>query len=290
MIPLYNAIEDFMLAKRAGQRAETTLQWYEKYLKPFRLQYGTVDIERLTMRMVATWLIAQPGAPQTKHNRDRALRTFFKWAEKYYNMTSPMKAIPLPRLPDPDPKAIEIETLNRLIDACQTARDAAIVLAMADCGFRAGGIISLKITDLDFAARVIRVTEKGNRTRAVPFSVQTEDALVIWCKRRPQTTDYLFCSYDGKPLHYAGLRQIFRRLADRAEITADERHNLHSLRHFAAREYLRQGGSLPSLARILGHRTIDTTARYYAIYSGSELAELHESHTPLKSLKEKEYI
>lgn len=286
---LYNAVDEFLLAKEAGMRASSTLEWYAKYLNPFRRQYGTVDIERFTMRQVATWLIQQPGAPQQKHNRDRAIRTFFSWCEPTYGIKSPMNAIPLPKLPEPDPKAIEVDTLNRLIAACKTPRDAAIILTMADCGIRAGGIVSLRIDDLDFACRVMRVTEKGSRSRAVPFSLTTEQALIAWCKRR-HDCDWLFCSYTGQQLHYAGLRQIMRRLAERAQIPNDERHNLHSLRHFAAQEYLRQGGSLPSLARILGHKTIDTTARYYAIYSGSELAELHDEHSPLKSLAKKEYI
>lgn len=56
------------------------------------------------------------------------------------------------------------------------------------------------------------------------------------------------------------------------------------------REYLKQGGSLPALARILGHKSIDTTARYYAVYGASELAEVHDAHSPLNSLKRKESI
>jgi len=283
------AIDDFILAKMAGQRADSTLKWYGKYLNPFSIEFGNEDVSALSMRRIALWLTKQPGGQQTKYNRDKALRAFFAWAGKVYGVANPMKAIPLPRLPDPEPKAIEVEDLNRLLDACRSARDAALLIALADCGFRASGIINILIDDVDFANRVIRVREKRGKVRAVPFSIETERVLLAWCKKRPSNADRLFCTYQGKPLTYWGLYQIIRRLAQRAGFT-DERRNLHSLRHFAAREYLKQGGSLPALARILGHKTIDTTARYYAVYSGSELAEVHDAHSPLNSLRKNEAI
>lgn len=289
MITLHEAVEDFLLVKRAGQRAGSTIKWYGKYLKPFVASFDEKLLTDLTMRQVATWLTNQGGSEQTRHNRDRALRTFFAWTMKAYSVTSPMKAIPVPRLPEPEPRAIEADDINRLIEACRTPRDVAILIVLADCGLRASGMISVSIDDLDFAARVIRVREKGGRLRAVPFSLDTERALTAYCKRRPVSAERLFCGYDGAPLTYWGLRQIVRRLSVRAGFTV-ERWNLHSFRHFAAREYLKQGGSLPALARILGHRDINVTSRYYAIYSGSELAEVHDAHSPLISLKRRDVI
>lgn len=288
-LTLNEAIEDFILAKRAGQRANATIEWYKKYLRPLGRAFGGESVDSLSMRAIAQWLIAQKGGEQTRFNRDKALRTFWLWCGKTYQTPNPMKAIPLPRLPEPEPKAIEPDDLNRLLEACQHIRDTAILIILADCGLRASGLVSLSIDDVDFASRVIRVKEKRGRTRSVPFSVESERVLVAWCKKRPLNADRLFCTYQGKPMTYWGLRQVLRRLAAKAGFT-DERWNLHSFRHFAAREYLKSGGSLPALARILGHQRIDTTVRYYAVYSGSELSEVHDAHSPLNSLKRKETI
>lgn len=289
MTTLFDAIEDFLLAKKAGQRAASTIVWYQKYLYPFREAFAAVPIEDFAMRQVASWLTEQTGGEYTLFNRDRALRTFFKWSARFYHVRNPMKAIPVPRLPEPEPKAIEADDLNKLIDACQHVRDSAILIVLADCGLRASGLISLSIDDVDFAAMLIRVREKRGSLRAVPFSPETERALTAWCKVRPLGAERLFCTFKGGPLSYWGLRQIIRRLAERCGFT-EERCNLHSIRHFAAREYLKQGGNLPALARILGHRTINTTSRYYAVYGSSELAEVHAAHSPLNSLKKKDTI
>lgn len=289
MITIHEAVADFLLAKKAGRRAATTLRWYATVIKPFDAAFGEKLLTDMTMRNVATWLTEQVGAEHTAVNRDRVLRVFFGWSARHYHAGNPMKSIPVPRLPEPEPKAIDADDINRLIEVCETTRDAALLLVLADCGLRASGIISVDIDEVDFAARVIRVCEKGGRWRAVPFSLETERALIAWCKDRPKAADKLFCAYTGDPLSYWGLREIIRRLAFRAGFI-DERCNLHSFRHFAAREYLRQGGSLPALARILGQRDINTTSRYYAIYAGSELAEVHDAHSPLNSLKKPDVI
>jgi len=61
--------------------------------------------------------------------------------------------------------------------------------------------------------------------------------------------------------------------------------NPHSFRHNFAREYLRNGGDLATLAKLLGHSNISTTASYYAVFASDELAQFHERYSPLKSLK-----
>ena len=127
------------------------------------------------------------------------------------------------------------------------------MLVLADCGLRASGLVRLSIDDVDFSSHTLRVVEKQQRARSVPFSKETESAIVAWCVHRPIGADRLFCTMTGNPLTYSGLRQMLRRLTIRAGLT-EERCNLHSLRHFAAREYLRNGGSLPALATILGHK------------------------------------
>lgn len=289
MITITEAVNEFLIVKEAARRAPATLTWYAALLKGFVAAFGDRTIDSLTPLELARWLITLTGTPHTIYDRDKVVRSFFTWAVVAYDCKHPMKIIPTPRLPEPEPKAIEVDDLNALIEACHGERDRAILIVLADCGLRASGLVGLKIDDLDYAQRTLRVLEKRGRVRAVPFSNESERVLVAWCKHRPMASEWLFCQSSGAPLTYWGLRQIIRRLARRAEFT-NERCNLHSLRHFAAREYLRNGGTLPSLARILGHKAIDTTARYYAVYGASELAEIHDSHSPLLSLKKGEVI
>jgi len=284
-----DAVDEFVLMKAAGRRTVATTQWYAALLKPFVLSFGDLAIDQANRRTIASWLLDQTGAPATLCDRDKAVRYFFNWCVDVYGIQSPMKGIPVPKEPPAEPKAISADDLNSLIAACGGFRDRAILLTLADCGLRASGLVGLSIDDIDFSSHTLRVTEKKTRTRSVPFSLDTERAIIAWCSHRPIDADKLFCTMAGGAMSYWGLRQVVRRLAIRAGFT-DERCNLHSLRHFAAREYLRNGGSLPALAAILGHTSITTTSTYYAIYSSGELAQVHDSHSPLKSLVKREPI
>lgn len=286
MITLLAAIDDFIAVKEAADRSPKTINWYKTFLTPFVAKFGNESIDSFTVRKIANWLKSQDGRPYTKFDRSKAIHYFFSWCVKAYGITDPTSAIPLPRIPEPEPKAIEVDDLNRLIEvAASNPRDMAILIILADCGLRASSLVNLSVDDIDFAAHTIAIrNDKRGKTRAVPFSLESERVLILWLKKRPTTTDRLFPSDDGKPLKYAGLREILRRLAVKAGFTT-ERYNLHSFRHFAAREYLRNGGSLPALARILGHQYIDTTTRYYAVFTLTELSDVHDQHSPLNSLK-----
>jgi integrase/recombinase XerD len=283
---LAETADEFLLMKEAGRRAEATLLWYAALLKPFTGAYGDREIASFTRREIAKWLLTQTGTPATLYDRDKVIRAFFTWCAETYGIDHPMRGLPVPKLPPPEPKAIDPDDLNRLLEVCGGFRDRAILMVLADTGLRASGLVSLSIDDVDFASHTLRVAEKQARTRQVPFSLGTERVIIEWCRHRPLDAEKLFCTVHGGEMTYWGLRQVIRRLAIRAGFT-DERCNLHSLRHFAAREYLRNGGSLPALATILGHKSITTTSNYYAVYTSGELAEVHDIHSPLKSLKKR---
>src|SRR5579864_562452 len=291
MITIDQNLDEYLAIKEAGRRSPGTIRWYAAMLKPFEQVFGTQPIDGVLRIELARWLIAQNknAALNTACDRDTALRAFWAWTAKEYHIQDPMKGIPAPKRPNPQPRAISIDDLNALIDACREDRDLAIFLTIADCGLRASEVCHLDIQDVDFARLTLRVVGKGDRVRSVPFSKATEIALIVWCKHRPHVTDALFCRLDGGRLTYWGLRQMARRVGARAGFE-DEVCNLHSLRHFAAIGYLRNGGTLPAISRILGHKSITTTANHYTVYADSELSEVHEAHTALNSLKDKDGI
>lgn len=291
MITISAAVEEYLILKEAGRRVPGTIRWYAAMLKPLIAEFGERPADGLQRLELAKWLIVQnkPSAANTSRDRDTALRAFWTWVAKEYGCQNPMKGIPVPKRPDPQPRAISVDDLNALLEACENQRDLAIFLTIADCGLRAAEVVHLTIQDVDFAHRTLRVVGKGDRVRSTPFSHDTELALSLWFKRRPRTGDALFCRADGQALTYWGLRQMARRAAERAGFE-NEICNLHSLRHFAAIGYLRNGGTLPAISRILGHKSITTTAHHYTVYADSELSELHDAHTALKSLKAKEGI
>ncbi len=283
------AVHEFIGAKHADGADPKTLRWYCAMLKPFTAEYGGVDTGQLTvadMRELMIALRSRTASKATLAGYSTALRAFWGWLERETGRPSPMTGIKRPGRPTPSPKAIKPEDLKALYKACGKgwigARDRAILLMLADTGIRASGLVTLTLDDVDLLRRRAIVREKFGKIRPVPYTRLTASVLKAYLMARPKHGQALFCTSEGAPLTYWGLRELVRRLAVRAGVKG--RYNVHSFRHFAAREYLRQGGDLATLAELLGHADVSTTAAHYAVYDTDELAARHDLHSPLKTV------
>ncbi|MCU0476789.1 MAG: tyrosine-type recombinase/integrase, partial [Anaerolineae bacterium] len=84
----------------------------------------------------------------------------------------------------------------------------------------------------------------------------------------------------------SGVHQMLKRLKAKAGVSG--RVNPHSFRHNFAREYLRNGGEVVTLARLLGHEDVNTTAAFYAVFSKDELQSQHMKFSPISKWFEEE--
>ena len=201
---------------------------------------------------------------------------------------NPARKLHSPRLTRGEPKAYQTSDLVKLIQATAgsdpvSLRDRAILLFLADTGCRVGGLVGLKVADLDLDQGLAKLTEKGQKTRLAPFSEPTRAALADWLAVRPaRAGDSLWVNLGrrgGLAMTEEGVRQVFRRLKDRAGI--DGPCNPHAFRHGFAKLYLQTGGDLATLADLLGHASVETTWRHYAIFRTAELQAKHDKHSPI---------
>ena len=198
-----------------------------------------------------------------------------------------MSRIRRPKRPPKQPKAITPEAFIQLYEATGDDiagyRDRALLCMLADTGARLGGITSLKIEQLGI--RRAYVVEKGNKARWIYWTHYCQAVLDAWLAERPVASGALWINlHNGEPLTTSGVYQILKRLKVRAGVRG--RSNPHSFRHNFARAYLESGGDLVTLARLLGHSDVNTTAAYYTVFSADELAEFQQKHSPLVSMLE----
>ena len=82
---------------------------------------------------------------------------------------------------------------------------------------------------------------------------------------------WLFPRRDGaSPLSVWQAQHVFDKATRRAGIT--KRGGIHALRHAAATQWLEAGVPLPTIQRVLGHRSLQTTARYLPLAQVAEMA------------------
>jgi site-specific recombinase XerD len=135
------------------------------------------------------------------------------------------------------------------------------------CGLRASEVLSLRVGDIDSSRMLLWVRHgKGNKDRGVPLSPALLQALrAHWQRLRPTT--WLFPGRTPTGQRSLGaLQRVIRRAVMAAGFT--KKVSLHTLRHSYATHLLEAGVDLLTIQRLLGHRDLQTTARYVHLTAG----------------------
>jgi integrase/recombinase XerC len=149
-------------------------------------------------------------------------------------------------------------------DDLLTVRDRAILELFYSSGLRLAELVGLKLNDLDFPDRTVRVRGKGSKERIVPVGRKALEALRIWLKHRVRITSAdqqaLFLSRHGAPL---AARSVQARLVRWARLQGAPVNLFpHRLRHSFASHLLESSGDLRAVQELLGHSSISTTQIY----------------------------
>ena len=126
-----------------------------------------------------------------------------------------------------------------------------------ETGMRMGELFGLRWEQVHLERREVRlVVTKSNRPRVIPLSDRAVAILVA--SPRIAASPYVFTNpQTGK--RYRNVWRSFRRACSRAGI-ADFR--WHDLRHTFASWHVQSGTDLYRLSRMLGHSTLQMSARY----------------------------
>jgi site-specific recombinase XerD len=165
------------------------------------------------------------------------------------------------REPQKLPVVLSTEEVVRFLEAVPSLKCRAALTTAYAAGLRASEVASLKVPDLDSSRMVIRIEQgKGGRDRYVMLSAQLLEILrAYWRVARPR--HWLFPRQDGEhPIHPTTLNAACRSACAAAEL--GKRVTIHTLRHSFATPLLESGTDIRIIQALLGHRNVNTTARY----------------------------
>jgi len=169
--------------------------------------------------------------------------------------------IPYARTPRKLPVVLSADEVVRFLEAVPSLKARAALTTACAAGLRASEAASIKVADIDSARMVIRVEQgKGGRDRYVMLSPQLLGILrSYWRLARP--AHWLFPGRDPEhPINPTVLHAACRSAC--AASGLGKRVTVHTLRHSFATHLLEAGTDIRIIQALLGHSSLNTTARY----------------------------
>jgi len=151
-------------------------------------------------------------------------------------------------------------------------RSHTLACLMLDTGLRANEALTLKREDVDLDNLLLRVKGKGGKHRAVPFSFAMRKLLYRWLQRH--SYPLVFPCANGNPQSQRNALRDFKQFGCKLGITG-VRFSFHTLRHTFAVNYVRAGGSVFHLQKMLGHSSLTMTRRYCELQT-ADVQAVHE--------------
>lgn len=287
---LSDAIEGFLLSRRAGNCTAGTVRLYEANLSRFAASVGN-DLAACTPLAAQRYLtgLRDHMRPVTVHQHFRCLRTFLGWCVEAGLLTaSPVRGLTM-RAPKTLPRVPEDGHVLRLLASCsqtfEGTRNKSLIALISDSGLRVTEALRLRREDVHTATHTLTIRAgKGQKDGLGFFGVLAGTLLDRWLVLRPHARghDVLFCDRAGQPMTRYTVLKILHRLSTKAGLP--HKVGPHSLRHFAGTALLRRTGDLELVRRVLRHESL-AMALKYAHLTGVDVAGKFALASPLDSLQ-----
>lgn len=268
--------------------------FFETFLKE---TYGLEDptqIQSMHIRSYLVGLIDAKNAPTTSNRKLSVLRTYFKFLMKDGLLTSdPTVGINSMKKKKKLPVFLTEVEMGSVLDRSlypedkSGERDYTIIMLLYGTGIRREEMINIKVVDINFFQRTLKVFGKGGKDRIVPFSTQLSDQLKRYIDKETEErgniiSDYLFVTNKGTKLYPKFVYTIVNKYL--SMVTTIDKKSPHVLRHSYATHLSDNGAELNAVKELLGHAGLAAT-QIYTHNSIKRLQEIYNTAHP-KSRKD----
>lgn len=253
-------------------------QWADWATSGHPAELRPSDVTTDDLRLWVATLSRQGNSVITVRRKVQSLRRFFRWMMAYHGLDrNPAADLQLARKPKPLPVYVRPEETRTLLasdpDAADFAslRDHLMLELLYTTGMRCSELITLKDSQTDTRRCELKVLGKRNKERLIPFGqtlAQTIDRYRAARDSQPQTAVSprdtaapLLVRDNGQPLYRKMVYNTVHRAMEMAGVHAT-RLSPHVMRHSCATDLLNAGASLPTVQRLLGHASLESTQIY----------------------------
>ena len=239
-----------------------------EYIKKSKINY--LRINNNEVRGYLKYLDSCNLKNSTISRRISTLRTFYNYlldegmveSNVFHNVKNPKLEKKLPNYLNYN----EIEELLESIDITNTEglQRRLLIEMFYSTGCRVSEMINVKLKDIDFTNKTIRIMGKGSKERIVYYGDYASKYLEEYLKK-VEVKDYLFTNKKQEKLSVSEvelmIKDIMKHISIKTHVTP------HTLRHTFATHLLNNGADIKTVQELLGHANLSTTGIYTHISS-----------------------
>jgi integrase/recombinase XerD len=313
---LSKALEGYKIGALAEGYSQLTIITYQsalstmiEYLGDMELQSVTSDDLHRFMNFLVTDYVPErlnnpknAGALSTAshHRYWKAIRSFFKWAARELGIQRPDLTLKMPAWESREVIPFTEDEIKTLLKRCeyvdvpvgkrhayqfrrpQAIRDKSIILTLLDTGMRVGELTRLRICDVNLENGEVYIHPfhvKKSHSRTTYLGKAGRKTLWHYLVNREgvRSDDFLFVTTSNKPMTCQRVLNLLSQLGRSAGIRSV---HPHRFRHTFAIQYLRNGGDIFTLKRILGHKRFEMVNHYLNI-SSTDAQNAHQKASPV---------
>ena len=270
----YKSLENNSYSRKISTNKEYK-QILDKYIIPYFKNFSLSDFKVSYLREWQNKLLQSGLSPKRVKNIRIVLSTIFKDAladeliEKDY--------LKLVKMPKQEPTQIEcynFDEVKLILDHSKDWFKDFLTVAFFS-GMRTGEIMALKWSDIDFVNREITISRairqgiisstKTNEIRTIDMLDIVFDTLKNKASNKEILSEYIFPTKKGTPYSDSSTisKNYWKPIVKNLDIPY---HPLYNSRHFFASFMLQNNEDIAWVSKMLGHKDISTTLKYYAKY------------------------
>ena len=227
------------------------------------------------------------NSAETRNRKLAALKTFFRYLYTRYsslkdklnpinNIEKAEEMIRLPRYLKLE-EAKRIQSIFNEYNSKNYIRNNTIIILFLQTGMRLSELKNIKVKDIDFENKTIKITCKGNKEKIVYLNAVAIDSIRKYLSIRNYDEDeYLFVNKNNNVLSRKSIESICKKAFELANLT-EYNYTTHTLRHTAATYIYKATKDILVVKSILGHENLNSTEIYTHIID-DEIKDAFNKH------------
>lgn len=264
-----------------------TVMAYQKDITSFAVFCKELDttIVVANYKDIRKWIVKlsqEKLSPRAINRKISALNSFYKYLQKIKERTAnPLarhKVLKVPKkvqIPFSQKEIKKVLEQGESRDDFETLRDITMIKLLYSTGIRRAELIELKVKDIDFVKKQLKVLGKRNKERIVPLLETMIEQLHNYMAVRTELVkdcDCLFITKKGKKVYPTLVYRVINTYF--SPVSTKVKKSPHILRHSFATQLIGEGADLNGVKELLGHASLASTQ----VYTHNDIKKLKDTY------------